>query len=487
MLTLVTPSHPIVGESSPAFENFGFTRTFGYDAAPAEVLRVLLFNRYDKDAEIFKPHCYTSICVRQKSEVEGAYYRYDCDRDRIRGLINLTATYTLDIVRPGDFEEGGRVFGSALAELYPDYKHLEAIEAYLSRESKRTAKVLFSEKYKHTVVTIDKWSVGITHLLVSVFPALMPWLVADKPLSDKERQLLSALTKENGLDEYSELLNEFYEKMDFRSQRISEQLKGFASAAVEQERRNLERQITDCDDNIAYLENQIGLHFKTRRDCMDKLNGVLQRIQEGGEESDAEIIEFFLANRRLNLLSVNGQQLDLEIETDLGNYDADCYEALRNNLRSYLYDDNLYGSVNPENARLLLDAIFQDQSCRIYMRSRFRLDFASHSFSNIQRSFSDAIRRRTVPNPHLHHFTCLGNNERNLRQALKNKDYVGAVAQLVTVTGNLNLHENVNGRYFLEDTFNFPDRICCIELPDKSRVCINDAIAWLLEHKEKTP
>ena len=353
------------------------------------------------------------------------------------------------------------------------------------KQHKVHARVYISESLHSSFIFIHKLSLSRYHLIQSVIPVLLPWFFKNKPVTDEERELLHALT-ETSSAKYREWMQNYIDKQDFRSEFIKENLADFEKQVTKEQRERLVNDITSIENHIASLQEDITSYMRQRESYIYTLAGFDEK--HSGDSTDSEIMDYFLTNKGLNLVSVSGTDIRFEVLTLLDAFDADLYENYQENERSVINDPHTYefgpwATYSVEDCRLLLDALFATQELKVQMRAAFRVSFDEGRVRSRQ-EFTDYALTRGVPNPHFYYYNCFGNNQADLVNAVRSRDYVGTVAVCQSSVGNLNLSETMNLKNFIRDLFLSTDKV--IQLPTKEMITVSDAIIWLKNRKEGT-
>ena len=285
--------------------------------------------------------------------------------------------------------------------------------------------------------------------------------------------------RETTSEKYEACLLRVAEQYDFRTARIRQLLSGFETRYEKLECDRVAASISDYDDNINHLNNEIGNLLHRRNEACIRLLGLERKIAEGGE--DSEIMEYFLCNNRLVLENVTDTDMYFAVKDYLTYFDSEMAERAINNMRSFVYDGGSRHGTSAEKMKKLMTEIFVKENPRLRIKVcaayRFALEgnvspCGHHDFSF---EFADCI-----PNTHIDAFNCMGNYSRTINNLLMDRNYIGAIEQCIASCKSLNWGDSpVMGEFMraMWGTNGYNNR--CIELPDGRIVKPAEAIEWL--------
>lgn len=480
-------SHPLLQVSSEAFNRIASNYLpfrEGLDHSLDIVLRYLAYDRPNFRALVYR---------RPPVEVQRHINPHDAtldDRNIRRIFVELTETSpgslnVLDLGR-GDYKEAllamlDRSFDRALRKAGLPFVRAHGVELFLKKHSSKEFRVYFGND--RTVVFAESTNLPVTqHAIASIYPALVPSLFREHPLNEKEKEVLGSLLDDRP-DKFLSAIDSFYLAHDFKAEAIRKAFKGFGQVVNKTKLDGLNHEIDCIDRDIRSYEDAIrDLFLKREKKCFERMG--LDMTVRSQADTPCELEEFFVRSRVLDLIQVDGAEVTFEVRAPLDNFDPDVFDKYRRNRHSIFFDNDVYDQIDGIDKAVdvlpLIDAIFDKQTVRVYMKSRFSLDFMHNSWDNI-RVYSEFLRDATL-NPHLTYYHCLGNNLRTLEQALRDNDYLTAVTTVISVTGNLNLCETQNVARFMRDLFNCNGRPC--ELPDGRLVTAYEALAWATDNSK---
>lgn len=364
---------------------------------------------------------------------------------------------------------------------------LPDVETFLSQKNVSARIFLHPEKRFAEVfvlsLTVPKW-----HLLQSLLPRLLPWYFQDHPLSKQELDLLLSLTRTNG-EAYQIAIEAFAAQYDFRSLKIREGLQGFETRMERAQIQDLYDRIQDIDRRLEDLRASFARYCRDREELALRyfaLNAKIERAKDAQSGEDSELTEYFLCNKSLHFISSEESKIKFIVTGYLDYFDPDVFDSTIANAESFFfYDYNTNsGYGNPEMTKdrieRLLRAIFQEGTIKVRTCAAFLVDFGSYRCSACRNFIYPVEFSGYMPNPHLDRYACLGNNEMEILEALKDKNYIQALEYCVAANRNLNLTDTAVGTVFMEYLLN-PEAGMFLELPDGTCVTPIDAILFLEE------
>ena len=367
---------------------------------------------------------------------------------------------------------------------YEGYRRLEDLSLFVKKLVE--ADFYINENLQNTIIIANQLEVKKVHMIQSLIPRLVPWYFKETPeLSDAERALLISLTKTSAI-EYQELIEEFSKRYDFRSLQIKKQLHGFESVFEKRQLREIERAISDIEQNLLSLESRYSEHLKRRDEKMMMRLGLVQKIEE---TNDSEIMEYFLCNKTLHLVNVTDTRLEFISEAYLDNYDPEMFDRIVSNERSVFYrndrGDRYNDKFSDEDIKLLLSAIWGDEaSLKIKVCAAYKVDLGEKWAEGISGYHFPTSFENHLPNQHIQRHSCLGNNGMYIQKCLGDNDYILAIEQCVASARNFNMADGVVAEEFMQNLF-APSAKKIIELPDGTSCTPIRALEWLKGISEK--
>ena len=326
----------------------------------------------------------------------------------------------------------------------------------------------------------DNFNYRTLHYLQCGILAYMPWYFdQESGVTELEMELIESLRMKTS-EKYEECLTKISAEYDFETERIKALLEGFE---LQYERTEINRQkemAEDYDRQIKSMTETIVSYIKAKTDIETKIMGLEERLRQGNSEN--EVMEFFLSNKRLFLDSVRGTRIKFVVKDFLEYFDPECAEDYIKNGRSFLYDRRS-GNISNDDMKKLMTALFVDQELRIQFCAAYYIDLDNSGGNGVGHYDFDSRFNDAMPNPHVQQYTCTGDYRMEIIRACERHDAVLAISASVTSCKSLNWHDSVVMETFID--WIHTSRAKCIELPDGKMVTIKEAIAFLNEREEK--
>ena len=456
--------------------------SFAGDRSFISTLRALLHKRC-RGENVFFAVCsrgtsqLLDIAGLQPQSVFNAFSPIPDERNSLK-LLNLTGTQESNALAFSLYDDPTRGFSAT----NPDYPEAKDLRAFVKNRGKLNARFYISKSKREAVVLCENLTLPAYHLLQSLTPRLFPYFFEDTPLETDELALLDALTLRTAT-EYERVLALLASHIDFREHTIRKIVGDFEQSGRREEIQRTQNEIDRCRSEINNLNERYTLFLAKIDDLNIRLAG--QEMALASASDGSELIDYFLCNRNIDPVRVNGRSIMFTVKTFLESFDPEQFRTYSQNPRSCLYEGyRLCGKfADIENRRKMLNAIFSDEPLlRVRICSNYMLDLRGSSSCCRLYDYGNGFMDY-VPNPHIHHFACLGNYARYINQALQRGDVIGAIEQCVASAKSLNLAESSTVRYFLNDVFNSTHNI--IRLPDGRDVTPGEALDYLNSLEEK--
>lgn len=390
---------------------------------------------------------------------------------------------TIQVMELVDGDTLDRCFGAVRMWSEGDgnaWEPVDQVEA-LFRKSFHANCYINREK-QSAVLLVDRLSLRKWHSIQVILFRCVPWFFPEEhPITEDEKNLFRSLSKDNPT-EYLNILRQRSAKYDFEKSRIQRLLEGFETTY---ERRRIEsckseierkrRQIDDYNNSISSLITEM-------RQLNISVMGAIAAMEQRSGES--ELMDYFLADRNLNIESANDGTLRFFVKGYLTDFNEDEAEACINNTSSFVSQERSGARISRQDMRRLMKAVFVDGLIRIRVCAAYsfyiddRVCVEGQSNKRFPAEYSTYL-----PNPHIQSYSCMGSHKRIINDLLLAGDYVGAVAQCEVSAASLNWGDWAVMGSFMDRMYT--DDAQYFELPDGK--CVNqvDAVNWLNEQEGK--
>lgn len=456
------------------FTGFPVEGTFSRDYSFAAVIRALLHRRVPEGKGVKLIHRDVSM---KESDIRGA-----------APSVVLGSLLGCQYAEPDQLtlcNLNGGVEDNEKLIAYLDEHFIKTNEAFTEQEvlkrfvsENMDARFYTCEATKTTVIVVIRMSMPRYHLLQAIMPRYFPWYFKDAPLDDDEKKLLTGAAKKTS-DDFENALEHLAQiRFDMRRITISALIGDFERQSrrtqLEEARNNLNR----INDQLKENREQHQRLISERDERLIRYEGVRAMIHGAGDSS--ALVSYCLDNKNLTIVDTSDSHIRLILRGYLSIFDPEVFEVAFDNNESIFYEEYSIDQDEFEpiaERKRLLAALFGPDACiQIRTCGYYDLDIRGHvraeSGHRYPAEFKDCI-----PNPHLHHYSCLGNQERYIRAALERGDVPGAITQCATSVSSINLGEGPTMERFLRELFGTEKKF--LELPDGSVVSPLEALHWL--------
>ena len=382
-------------------------------------------------------------------------YRYPADTDSPNNLFIIKDANTKDLKEPEGF------------------KTAADLSMYLSKYE--PVKVFINEEKRQTFVLGSRLQPRVLHLTIALISRLLPWIFKEKPLSSEERNFIKTLTLEKSNDFY-DFLHKYAEKMDSKKIKIEYYLKDIEKNVSKRKLEAINRTIENIQRNLRTMIDNYNLEVKRLDEANLQAEGYLFRLQN---PSDNALMNYFVSNDCVDLTNVSNGIVYFTVDTFLDNFDCRKYQTVSGNMNSVMYtrqgSDFFKEGIK---RKVVFDELFHKiPRIKVKMCASFEFDIQVGVDTNISYppKYSDHI-----PNPHIHHNGCLGNNYTNITEYQESGDMIAAVEACVAAAKNCNIAESASFGPFVGDFFR--DDKKCVVLPDGSSCTPSEAYEWIINN-----
>lgn len=321
---------------------------------------------------------------------------------------------------------------------------------------------------------LKKW-----HYLQSAIVVFLPWYFVPKTgITQDEMDLVRSLTEKSS-DKYLRCLDKLAEQQNLREKIINEELNDIEKIQNQRLIQSTEESITNISNSLKSMLIQMNALLKAKHREETMLIGL--KIEN--ENKKSEIKEYFLRNKKLHFIETHDSKIEFVVKDYMTYFDEDLAKRIIDNPRSYIYRFSL-SSIDKENMKKLMYAIFIEQTLRLKVCAAYELDIPS-GFSALDNydykcgyEFKDCI-----PNPHIDKFACLGGYEAKIYECMLNNNFINAIEQCVASCKSINFGDSIVIEHFSMELAEGRNK--CIELPDGNMVTSYEAIKWLTEQEAK--
>lgn len=466
---------------------------FKSDVSFLTTLRALVGPRIPKDESVFLSFSDSGYSVNDVNSVSTGRLMsavisktYFGDYDGTQGYRGVIQVHSFRSGVQDDNYACFEVFKSSFTNKYTGWEMMEKVTEFY-RKKFRVICFIHPEN-KSVLLLVENLDIRKLHYLQCAIFAFMPWYFnPEDGVTPLEMELINSL-REKTSEAFYDVVGRIARGFDFRTEAIKKKLAGFELRYVRIERDAVANEISDCIDQINYLNNEIATYVHSKKDKEIRLLGLDAKLNSGDVE-ESELMDYFLCNKKLSLFNVTDREMEFACQDYLTFFDEDMAQAAIDNPNSYVYkpsNRDLRSVICPDDIKLLMNAIFIDQTVRIKFCAayNFRLDGNVRAISRYDYGyeFSDCM-----PNPHTDKYSCMGNYQRMINEILQRNDYIGAIEQCIASCKSLNFGDGIVMGRFMEILYgeDSSSNDKCIELPTGKVVRAREAIAWLKAQEEE--
>ena len=226
----------------------------------------------------------------------------------------------------------------------------------------------------------------------------------------------------------------------------------------EGELQSIESNIRDKEEAIRQGYVQIDQMYARLRELQAQY---VLKLTEDTSAAEEQLKTFLMSSRdhfRYIEYNARRKQLNFVYETALIYFDQNAYDIYARSTRP-----NMVTRAEPA-IKSLLDDIFVTRMIKMHFVSGVQLNMETGDIRYLDPySIPDTVVDG-LPNPHHRHFNCFGDNVSQLRQAVRNKDYVSAILQAESAIAGINIADATVFRRFIENDLTYSTAIPCLEV-----------------------
>jgi hypothetical protein len=347
-------------------------------------------------------------------------------------------SHSVCVVYPHDNDAGPRMLESVRSYIGEGKRYFDSYEP---KEDLRLFYVkmlngLFYTNGVRTLIFLDSLDTRRFHALQMMIPRYLPMLFADAPLSADETALLKSLGLRSS-NEYERLIEQFAQRFDMRNEIIRTRLKGFETVFEREQMQAVSRDIDTKQREYELNMSNLRRTMNALQDLHITLAGLQSRVDGGG--GDSELMEYFLCNKNLSIIRVQGTALEFVVHGYADIYDEEAAETYIGNPNSYLYNQCI-GIIPKESMERFYRAVFLGRTHRLRVCAAYKADMRN-SITPLRDYTFPPESQNYIPNSHIQRHGCIGGYAARFMEYMHRRDYVGAIDQATMSARNLNFHD----------------------------------------------
>ena len=302
---------------------------------------------------------------------------------------------------------------------------------------------LVNEELKSTIVLYAvpqrENAVGVFHAIQRTMLAWFPWYVKNEGVSPTDIEVMSAVN--DSAAQYIAVLKKIYDGYNIENDRISMIINNFCSGYKKKQMDEIMDAIAQYNSRLEALESQIRDVLANRRQREIMLTGLSASDSDDGGRA-AELMDFFRGSDNLHVVSGSSGRLVYDVVGYLDMFDEELAEKCITGHSIDIRDEKR------ADVELLLKAVFIDKTMSIRTRGRFALSLPTTLSAAADFQADDPT---CLPNPHLWHHGCTGQNRYYWAQMLDRGDILLAINQSIASARNINFGDYVVTKEFCQD------------------------------------
>lgn len=359
-----------------------------------------------------------------------------------------------------------------------NFKSIEKLpthEKFLSDQLKQPIFIRIMPHENTVCIFTTRITYPVWHCVPFFMSKFFP-IFKEKPLTKEETSFLETLTyKMNG--NYVTKLTELANSTSFRSYLLKEQLAAFEKKLFE---KKVEAARMSLNSLEAEMEQALEAYRKAcsrRIEALALVNGL--ETMANNTEEHTELQDYLTSNPRICCVTLNDSRISFIAKTFLAPHHIEEWETMSKKNRMFdKYETAIHSSAE---IKLLLDAIFSENRClKLKMCAYFCMDYfgsAVGSQSRYNYKDADPTLKDYIPNPHLYHHNCFGQNKTAILTQLMNGDAIGAIECCIACAQRVNIHESMSFDPFVRDLLGSTGK--CLVAEDGTEMTVREAIAYL--------
>ena len=359
-----------------------------------------------------------------------------------------------------------------------NFKSIEKLpthEKFLSDQLKQPIFILIMPHENTVCIFTSRITYPVWHCVPFFISKFFP-VFKEKPLTKEETSFLETLTfKMNG--NYITKLTELANSESFRKYMLKGQLTAFEKKLFEKKVEAARNSLDDLDRKMESALEAYRMACERRVEALALVNGLETMANNTAEHT--ELQDYLMNNPRVGYVSLNDSKISFIAKTFLAPHHIEEWDVMSKNNR--MFDKYATGLFRASEIKLLLDAIFSENRClKLRMCAYFCMDYFGSTVTSQSRYnyvATDKALADFIPNPHLHHHNCFGQNKTAILTQLASGDAIGAIECAIACAQRINIHESMSFDPFVRDLLCSTGK--CLIAEDGTEMTVCEAITYL--------
>lgn len=366
---------------------------------------------------------------------------------------------------PDEYYESG-------VAIFKEAAKFEAVENFVKEKFNQTVRVRIFEEYNTVCLFVDHLTVEMWHLMQSFISRYFK-IFKEKQLSQVEIDFVRSLTLRSSAN-YIQRLQELAETDSFRTFSLRIQLDKFEKTIYERKLYSARNEVKAIEQTLDELLDRYRTTVAKHTEAKIRLEGL--QVITNSTEDRTELQEYLIDNKNITKIAIHDSHIQFVVKTYLIPYLTESWEIMSS--RGFIFSELQGALSNPDEAKLLLDAIFSsNHSLKLKMCAYIDLDYAGGTVRS-STSYDYSQIKGYVPNPHLQYHNCFGQNGPDIIAQLKMGDPIGAIECAINCVKHVNVDETAaTFKPFLQHLAKNDQK--CIVNKEGAEMTLTEAIAYL--------
>lgn len=250
----------------------------------------------------------------------------------------------------------------------------------------------------------------------------------------------------NDVQKTFEALDKAIEKIDLRALSISKALNNIPNISTKNQIKMVEKSIERENNIIADFKRQVETCYMK----IIKLNNELIVLQNSKDTLKEELTAFI--SKCKNIKTINSSytnQLDLTVSSELSNWDPEAVKCIMN-MADRMQENYELTSLKNKFIKWFLKQLLEKETISMEFWNQIRLTW-DRDYMHPNVVALSSVLKEHLPNPHLYHYNCWGQNIDVTVKLLSECKYDLAFTQIIATVGMLNLYDTAVTRSFIKD------------------------------------
>lgn len=328
-------------------------------------------------------------------------------------------------------------------------------------------------KNRYSLVVYDGRNIANQRCILQGIPAYLPWYFKDKPVDEDEMRLLKSLGKSSS-DEFIEAINVIGDKYNISGEYLALAMEGFEAQYMRAKQADSERKISNYEDRIKRLMNEISDCSKAIRDEQWFLVGCKQAQQ--GVVSQG--LDYLKHSDNIKFDKVSGNTAYIWCKGYLECYDEQMVEEFIDNEYSIIYE---YSHFSSEVTKRLFKKIFIDKEVKIKVCAPYGVSLENMNVVGDSNRMTPPMLRGYLQNPHIYYYACLGDYATMMHESLRGGDLIGTFELCLMSTRSLNFADSTVMERFMSNVLTTSNDNKFFELADGTSTDVTGMIKLIKE------